>query len=168
MRIAAPPCTWRPIVLLRRLLPPLLMFSRPPRGNACRCCDRQTSLRCARCRQCVSQNHAVIFKSSLSIADALAVMASRVPVLVAGILMALIGVDGANFSCLPSNNPVFCSALGEFYFFTNGSGWTKAGTWNAAAAGVYVSVLSIFTTHEPRQASPPITVHSAESIAQMA
>ena len=67
-------------------------------------------------------------------------MASRFPVLFAGVLLAMLGVAAANFSCLPSNNQVACSALGDLYSSTNGSGWLHAGNWSAAAAGVYMYV----------------------------
>jgi len=34
------------------------------------------------------------------------------------------------------NDPVVCSALGELYSATNGSGWANNGGWSRAAAGV--------------------------------
>jgi hypothetical protein len=32
------------------------------------------------------------------------------------------------------NNPVICSALGDLYYATNGSGWTTNTGWSSAAA----------------------------------
>ena len=34
-----------------------------------------------------------------------------------------------------NNDPVVCSALGDLYSATNGSGWMNKGGWNSAAAG---------------------------------
>lgn len=54
-------------------------------------------------------------------------------------VLALFGVKTAAFSCLlppaGTNNPVTCSALGDFYKSTNGAGWTSNTGWAAAAAG---------------------------------
>ncbi len=40
------------------------------------------------------------------------------------------------------NNPVICSALGDLYYATNGSGWTTNTGWSSAAAGTATSYCS--------------------------
>ena len=51
------------------------------------------------------------------------------------LLLGVLGVSAQTFTCSVTNNPVFCSALGDLYYATSGAGWFKNAGWTSAAVG---------------------------------
>lgn len=63
------------------------------------------------------------------------------------LLLGVLGVSAQTFTCSVTNNPVFCSALGDLYYATNGSRWTVNTGWSSAAAGTPTSYCSFYKTY---------------------
>lgn len=60
------------------------------------------------------------------------------------LLLGVLRVSAQTFTCSETNNPVVCSALGDLYYATKGSGWTTKTGWSSAAAGNATSYCSFF------------------------
>ena len=67
------------------------------------------------------------------------------------LLLGVLGVSAQTFTCSVTNNPVFCSALGDLYYATNGpTNWTTKTGWSSAAAGTPTSYCNFYTTSSRR------------------
>jgi hypothetical protein len=69
------------------------------------------------------------------------------------LLLGVLRVSAQTFTCCSgqascgsvTNNPVFCSALGDLYYATNGpTSWTTKTGWSSAAAGTPTSYCSFY------------------------
>ena len=51
------------------------------------------------------------------------------------LLLGVLRVSAQTFTCGGTNNATVCSALGDFYYATNGASRTNRAGWSAASAG---------------------------------
>ena len=59
-------------------------------------------------------------------------------------ILVSVPADAQTFTCGASDNLLFCDVLSDFYYATNGQGWTTSSGWASAAAGTATDYCSFY------------------------